>query len=418
MNLTSISTLFILLTSIPVVMYYRVLPVEGTPYLLFGLLFISVLGLVGVTLIHKPTQWTRNLRTILFVGVIFISLFLPWVTSIVDRHRIAPVWGVHDIILQQEQAIRYLVRGKNPYKETYFGTPVEMFRYDELGEPATNPALYHFVMPPWYLVFSLPFYYVANRMFGYFDGRMVLIILAVGSSYFLWRLFRNASLKELAVSASLLSPGIVTYAMEGRSDGVAFFWLIGSLYFLQSKRHWLSLILFTFGCLTKQTIWFAAPFFLLYFYLAEGKRVTSVVKALCLMAGISVLVAGPFIVWDSFAFFDSVIFYLSGGGPTGYPVAGYGLSMILYEWGFIENTKAYYPFILWQIAFGLPTLLGMGYYCIKKPTISRFLIAYGFTLFSVWYTSRYFNNSHISVIALLLALGLLKRMDEEVKTEL
>src|SRR3989344_2894776 len=165
MNLISIGAVLLFALSIPVVMGYRILPIEGTPYWLVGILFV----LLTVNILRP------KLIKFLLWPIIIIVLGATMMTAIVDRSKTAPIYGVHDIILQQEAAMRYILEGKNPYKETYFNTPLAAWHYAELGKEVVNPALYHFVMPPWYLLFPFPFYFVSTPLFGFFDGRMPLL---------------------------------------------------------------------------------------------------------------------------------------------------------------------------------------------------------------------------------------------------
>lgn len=401
--------------SIPVVMKYRILPIEGTPYWLFGLLFILLIIHTSISffLTHKKWQFSvSRIKTISFWLILGIVVVGVTMTSIVDRHKVAPVWGVHDIILQQEAAMRYLIQGKDPYKETYFGTPVESFNYDELGKSAVNPALYHFVMPPWYLLFPFPFYFVANRTLGYFDGRMVLLVCLFGLGFILSRWFKDRKVARIAIILIALSPATVDYFIEGRSDMFALFWLVASLYFLDKGKLYISSILFSFAMLSKQTIWFAVPFYGVLLWLKTNKSIQTVVRVGAICVALSTVIVLPFLLWDARAFVDSVILYLSGGGLHGYPVSGYGLSMVLYQLGIIKDIHAYYPFILWQLILGIPVILILSIWLLKKYSLSRFFIAYSISLFVIWYVSRYFNNSHIAYISSISILGLLKDYDE------
>ncbi len=415
-HLFALNAILLFALGFPLVMKYRILPVEGTPYWLFGVLFVLWVGNCALAFFRKqiekklPVQSIRNV--ILVVSLTLVIGGITW-TSIADRHRVAPVWGVHDIILQQEAAMRYLVTGKNPYKETYFGTPVESFKYDEMGEAAVNPALYHFVMPPWYLLFPFSVYVPANRLFGYFDGRMVSLLCLLGTLYILWRWFHTRELGVLAIILTALSPGIVEYFIEGRSDAFALFWMLLAFFLLDSKRYISSAIVFGLAFLSKQTIWFATPIFFVLLWLKSNSRKT-VIRSVIATGIVVLALVTPFLLWDAEAFFASTVFYLSGSAnlATSYPVSGYGFGMLLHSLGFIRSIHDYYPFTIWQILCGLP-VLGFGIWRLKKqPKVSTALFVYGLFLCIVWYFSRYFNNSHVGVVAQLLGLALLKQADE------
>ena len=91
--------------------------------ILFGLLFVALV--VNVLLAYRSMVITKlnitleRTRDFLIWLVMVMVVGGTVVTAMVDRNRVAPVWGVHDIILQQEAAMRYLIVGKNPYKDSY-----------------------------------------------------------------------------------------------------------------------------------------------------------------------------------------------------------------------------------------------------------------------------------------------------------
>lgn len=403
--------------SIPVVMQYRIYPMEGTPYGLFGILFFVLLAHIVFSyepgILGKFRKRLPAIKTFLAVAAIAISLGGSMFTAIADRARVAPVWGVHDIILQQEAAMRYLLTGKNPYAETYFETPVEDFHYGEIGNPeAVNPALYHFVMPPWYLLFPFTAYYTWRPVVGYFDGRMALIITLVMLLVAVWIWIRDKSTARLAVVLTALSPAVVPYLIEGRSDVFALSWLMVSLVFLSGSRFVLSALFMALALLSKQTIWFILPFYLPYLYVKtqNDRRIFWVASAMAFLviAGITM----PFIAWNPSAFFDSVVFYLSGNTQNSYPVSGYGLGMVLFNAGIIRDLHAYYPFILWQAVICIPLFVILLRWLMHRPTQSRLVMAYAVFLLVFWYLSRYFNNSHLGYLSMLFVLGGLKGMDE------
>lgn len=416
-HLIALNAILLFALGFPLVMKYRILPVEGTPYWLFGLLFILWIGNCALAFFRTslPRRFPlERVRVWLIAGGLLCTVGSITVTGIADRHRVAPEWGVHDIILQQEAAMRYLVTGKNPYKETYFGTPVESFKYDEMGQPAVNPALYHFVMPPWYLLFPFAVYIPANRLFGYFDGRMALLVCLAGILLILRRWFRNRELGYTAIITVALAPGLVDYFIEGRSDTFALFWFLLAFYLLDMKKLIISAAVFGAALMSKQTVWFAFPIYLALIWFRTRSIRQAVVSGL-VAGGVSLSLMLPFLIWDATAFLNSTVFYLSGGGglTTSYPVSGYGFGMVLYSLGIIRSLHQYYPFLLWQVLVGLPVLwLGLRY-LRKHPTTSAAIFVYGIFLFVIWYFSRYFNNSHVGVVAQLLGLGLLKHADEK-----
>lgn len=416
MNLLSLDALLLFVLAIPVVMRYRLLPVEGTPYWLFGILFFILLANVIVSLYQSVLKKFFNIlkvKTIFLLLTVLIVVGGTMSTAIVDRSKTAPVYGVHDIILQQEAAMRFLLEGKNPYKETYFLTPLGDWHYAELGKDAVNPALYHFVMPPWYLLFPFPFYFVSIPLFGFFDGRIPLLFCFIGLLFILYQWFKDKHIALIALALTALSPAVIDYFIEGRSDIFALFWFVWSLYLLDKKKLILSSVIFGLAILSKQTIWFALPFYFIYAWVTLKRSNKIIVRLIIPFLITIVILTVPFLLWNTRAFLESVVFYLSGNSPNSYPVSGYGLGMLLYEFGVIKDIHAYYPFILWQVILGLPVLVFGLWWLVKKPNFSRLLIAYGAMLMIVWYVSRYFNNSHLGYLSSIFVLGMLKDLDEK-----
>jgi len=385
-----IDTVLLLALSLPWPLKYRIFPMEGTPYILFGIYF-------ALLLVYAALGKKWRVKLVVLFAIIGIAAGGPLVTAIIDRSRVAPVFGVHDIILQLEAAIRYLIAGINPYSATYFGTHMEAFRYDELGKSAVNPALYHFVMPPWYLLFTF-FFYPFVKIFGFFDGRLPLLFTYFGTLVILAVWIKDYQKKILAIIIVAFNPVMFDYLLEGRSDHFAFFWLLLALFLYKRNKIVLAAAVYALALLSKQTIWLSLPFVLLY---------TRTRRPLVLGAfiGTIALVLGPFLVWDPEAYWQSTVVFLQGATPVSYPVAGYGWGMVLYQLGFIKDIHAYYPFIYWQAALGIPALWFLVGWFRKKMSAGRLLIAYSIFLFVFWYFSRYFHNSHLGYISLVMSVG-------------
>lgn len=385
-----IDTVLLLALSLPWPLKYRIFPMEGTPYILFGIYFVLLFIYAAL-----GKKWRAKL--VVLFAIIGIAAGGPLVTAIVDRSRVAPVFGVHDIILQLEAAMRFLLAGINPYAVTYFGTHMEPWHYAEFGKDMINPALYHFVMPPWYLLFTF-FFYPFVKIFGFFDGRLPLLFTYFGTLAILAVWIKDYQKKILAIIITAFNPVMFDYLLEGRSDHFAFFWLLLALFFWQRKKFVLAAVIYALALLSKQTIWLSFPFVLLY---ARTKRPL----VLGAFIGTVALILGPFLIWDAAAYWESTVAFLQGATPVSYPVAGYGWGMVLYQLGVIKDIHAYYPFIYWQIGVALPVLWFLLRWFRTKVSAGRLLIAYSVFLFVFWYFSRYFHNSHLGYISLVLSVG-------------
>jgi len=405
---------------IPFVMTVRLSPGE-TPYLLFTVIFFLLLYSLVVDLFSPDTDKTpffpwlkhaENIKDVLLWSVTVLVIGNAFYSAMVVRHRTAPIYDIHDIVLQQESAIRFLLDGKNPYAVTYFGTPLEEWEY---SETEINPALYHFVMQPFYLLFSLPFYAFALSTFGFFDGRMPLIALFAVMLITAWLAVKDRMKRRLFVILLAFHPSMLLYTLEGRSDVFMYAFLLLAFYFLQKNRFIVSGVAMAAAFAVKQSAWPIFPLYAGYLWYMKdkgnrgdaayvgsfGRKFVHVARFLLPFIVTFIIIVLPFVWWDAKAFLESTVLYLSGSIDTSYPVSGYGFGMLLSEWGVIQDRFAYYPFFWWQLLFGLPVLVVSLLFLKKYPTVKTLILSYGIFLFVYWYFSRYFNNSHIAYLSMI-----------------
>lgn len=381
---------------IPFIMSVRISP-GVTPYWLFGMIFLGLLIYILLDIIkinkEKYYQWKQVLLWFL-VGIVIGSSF---VSAMIVRHRTHPTYQIHDMPLQQEIAIRYLLDGKNPYAQNYFGTFLEQWRY---SDKEVNPALYHFVLPPFYILFALPFYFMGNHIFGFFDARMPLLFLFLILLVVATKVVKDREKRLLFLIILAFNPAMLIYTLEGRSDVFMFSFLLAGLYLLHKERYSLAGIPLALAFAVKQSAWLLLPFYIAFLYFKKRDLVQSIKLATPFMATFTVI-ALPFLIWNSKAFIDSIVFYLSGSVAHSYPISGYGFGMVLREIGVIGDIHQYYPFHIWQIIIGLPLLVILIQFLRKAPSVSRLILAYGIFIFVFWYFSRYLNNSHLGYLSMV-----------------
>jgi len=393
----ALSSVLLFALSIPFVMTYRISPGD-TPYWLFGLIFLGLFSYAGLDLIKLKKEQYVRFKSILMWLVIAGTLGAGFVSAIIVRHQVAPIFRVHDIILQQEAAIRFLIDGVNPYATNYFGTHLEAWHF---SDTEVNPALYHFVMQPFYLIFAIPFYGVALKTIGYFDGRIPLFFLFFSLLVMAFRLVKDTEKRMLLVILLAFNPAMLQYTLEGRSDVFMYAFLFAGFYLLHLKKYSFSGIFMALAFAVKQSAWPLFPFYFAYLYVKNKDLVKTIKQLLPFVVTFSIFVL-PFFFWDPHAFVDSTILYLSGSTEHSYPVSGYGFGMILQYLGFIHDKYDYYPFVIWQAIIGTPLLIVLLKYLKKNPSVKAMIIAYTLFLFVFWYFSRYFNNSHLGYLSMLL----------------
>lgn len=396
MKKVSLDSILLFAFVTPFIMTYRLSPKE-TPYFLFGLIFLGLLLYLILDLLKFEIRLYFRLKQILLWLLIISILGSSFISAIIVRWQTAPIYNIHDIVLQQEAAIRFLLEGKNPYAATYFGTPLEEWHY---SIKEVNPALYHFVMQPFYLLFALPFYFLSLTFFGFFDGRMPLFFLFFILLVLAARLIKDHHKQLLFLIFLAFNPAMLGYTLEGRSDIFMFTFLFAGLYFLHKRKYFLSGIPVALSFGVKQSAWLFLPFYLAFLYF-ETKSFTKTAKAALSFVVVFGIITLPFFLWDKKAFLDSTVFYLSGAAPHSYPISGYGLGMLLHNLGFIKDLHQNYPFYLWQILIGVPVMLALLKFLRKAPIVGRLILVYGLFLFVFWYLSRYFNNSHLGYLSMV-----------------
>lgn len=396
----SLSSVLLFALLIPFIMTYRISP-GLTPYWLFGLIFLGLLLyiLLDFSIVKMVEGVGNKIKYFLLWFLILASIGGGLYSSIVVRHQTSPVYDVHDIIVQQESAIRFLLHGVNPYETDYFNTPLKDWNYSETD---TNPALYHFVMQPFYLIFSIPFYLISSHiLFGFFDGRITLFLLFFAILIFASKLIKEHEQKRLFMILLAFNPATLGYLLEGRADIFMFAFLFASLYFLQKEMNFVSSIMMALAFTVKQSVWPIFPFYFAYLYF-KNRNLRKTLKNLIPFVITFLLIVLPFLLWNPNAFLTSTIFYLSGNAEHSYPIAGYGLGSLLKDIGIIKNQFAYYPFGIWQLIISLPFMYWFIKWQQKDNTIKKLILVYALFLFIFWYLSRYFNNSHLGYISMLL----------------
>lgn len=411
MNIT-LSTVLLFGLSIPFIMSYRIGPGD-TPYALFTFIFILLLGAVFLDMFVKRTSRYYTLKNIVFWTTILSTVGAGFISAIVVRHLTHPIFQIHDIILQLEAAIRFFLDGINPYKTTYFGTFLEAWHY---SDTQVNPALYHFVMEPFYLLFSIPFYAVSIKTIGFFDGRMPLFFLFFVLLFLASRLVKDQERRLQFISLLAFNPATLSYTLEGRSDIFLLTFLFAGLYLLWKEKKFLAGIFIGLSFMIKQSVWPFFPFYFCYIFFKNKKNVKKTILDIVPFMLTCIIIALPFAIWDFGAYINSTILYLSGNTAHSYPISGYGFGVLMHQIGVIKSLDDKFPFAIFQALCCIPLLIGFLKYQSKNNSIRVIIILYALFLCVYWYFSRYFNNSHIGYISMLVLIGYFWPDKKEEKT--
>jgi len=313
--------------------------------------------------------------------------------------------------MQVEEAIKFLLSGKNYYAQTYVHTPMVHW----YSRPAMAVALYHTDRPPFGIVASLPFYLLGKALFGFFDERMVYLPLLLLCAGLLLRLPLPREWRLVALVAVLLNPFFVPTLVYGQDDVLVLALLLlcgGALY--KERLVWAALWL-GLACATKHTAVFMMPPYLLYVaarHRSGGWRATlvatwreawpAIVAPLCVCA--------PFLLWDARAFLDGNVGFLAGTIAHSYPIRGvgtYGFGALILLGGAVRSPNAYYPFTLWEAAATAPLLALLARRLWCAPSVRTLFAAYALLLFAGYFFSRFFQDSGLAYAVSALVLGAL-----------
>lgn len=358
---------------------------------------VGFLALLAI-LIGVRQRWRLKLCGALSLGA-FVAIG-PTLVGVIQRSRIGLTME-HDGLLQVESAIDRLLRGQPIYGVDWSGTPMAALPWDLT--PGGNPALHHLAYFPLTVLVGVPLRALTD-VFGLpFDYRLVLIGFAlVGLAAIGWLPIR-AERRFMVLTAVYVSPLITVYLWSGRND-IAFLAMILLTLCLLARGHpVVAGLALGVAVALKPFAWLAVPFYLLALFPrwrergSQRERV-AVIIALSLAPAATIL---PFLLANPSAFYTDTVLYAGGGVADAYPIAGYGLGEMLFDFHVITHRTDAFPFGVFQLAAVLPTLWVMGRTFLRRPTMARWLTGYVLSLLAFTFFARFFNDNYVGVVITL-----------------
>jgi hypothetical protein len=384
-------------------------------------------GLTGLYLVTDAAgDWLGERRTFqiklgLLYAIIIVLVFGKTFLLIGLRQITSPASYTHDGgVIQTEVTIEYFLAGKSPYIEDYIDTSMAEWGIE------FRTALYHYPYLPWTFIFSTPFYGLSRASLGWFDERLVYLLLFALTLVLSQSLARMPTAKLLAVMLIGLNPILASDVIFGQNDSFVLFWIVLGVWLLrwgqQTGRDRLGMLLgstaYGLACASKPTAWFLAPFWLLYVLRRDwGDRFMPPPERWPLLAKrfvqqtwpvvvVMVLVVGPWFVWSPGAMFDDIWRWSAGTAEQTYQIRGWGLSNFVLALQLVPDRLAYWPFWLPELIVALPILLLLLWRQSRQNTLSAMLYGYTVLLFAFFYASRFLNENYIGYLAAFLALAL------------
>jgi hypothetical protein len=400
--------------------------------LAFGLFLVYLA--IDISRHRLPARLEHRLKLGLVVAVVGLLVFGQTLLFIGLRHVSGPGAYTHDGgVIQTEVTIQYLSAGVNPYVADYLDTPMA-----EWGTEYRT-ALYHYPYLPWTFLFSAPFCLLSHLTIGWFDERMVYLLLFAVTLMLACRLARNSRDRLIAIMVLGLNPILASDMIFGQNDSFVLFWIVLGVWLLwqtesgvwstAGRRHvrWLSAATFGLACASKPTAWFVVPFLCLYLIRDELQDKTAgttwttrLCRSLVALAGrvwplgvVVVLVVGPWFVWDAAAMIDDVWSWSAGSAQTSYQMRGWGFSNFILALRAVPDRLAYWPFWVTELLMAGPLLVAGMWYQARRNTLNAMMYGYVVLLVGFSYASRFMNENYLGFLLSVMALASFVSGDDE-----
>ncbi len=387
-----------------------------------GLLLIvaaigCLLAYLLVAELVRPARARYWVKLCLIWAIVLLTVFAPSLKLVLLRQDNSPASYSHDGgVIQTEATIEFLMTGRNPYVEDYLDTPMA-----EWGISEFRTALYHYPYLPWTFLFSAPFKLAADGLLGWYDQRLVYLLLFALTLLLAPSLARARDHKLLLVMLLGLNPIMGSDIIYGQNDSFVLAWIVLSVWLwhrgetMGARSAWglASAAAFGLACASKPTAWFLAPFYLLVVagadpvdlwrqplvWLRRAWRVS--LPALVVFLAI----VGPYALWNPAAFYDDVWRWSAGTSDTAYQIWGWGASNLLLAFGWVPSRFTYWPFWLPELVLGLPLMAILIKGQTSDNSLARACWSYAVFLFVFFFVSRFLNENYLGYILAFLTLG-------------
>ena len=403
-NIGSIDTVILFLATLSVIKFVPAKPIIY-PILLLLLGIYIFIDLI-LTSRSEDSVYRHKLTIILFI--ISLLVVLPCLHKIFLRHNGKPYEFAHDGgVIQTEEAVKYFLNGKNPYRETYDRTALDeyytVYKLDEIK----GSILHHYTYLPLTFLLPVPFYVLSHAVIGWFDMRFIYLLMFITSLYFLPKLTNSNQNKALLLITFALNPFFTPFVASGRNEIFLLFWIILSIFCLMRDKPRTASAFLGFACASKVTAWFLIPFFLTYTLnkhtesMSLTQKVSFLFKQTYPLVLIFSILIFPFLMWD-FHSFQEDIFHWDETYPLG-GTPGFGFANLLL---YMDYSKTdYFPFKYLQLILGLPLLYFLLKRQLQNNTISLMLVNYGILSFALLYFSRFLHDNYIGYVFAIFCLG-------------
>jgi len=355
-------------------------------------------------IIHISTRRFYWAKLITLYLIIFLITGVSTLLVVGLRHVTEPARYAHDGgVLMTESAMDFILAGKNPYVETYRGTPMEQ------AFP-NGPGLSHYPYLPWTFLSSIPFYLAGKNTLGWYDQRFVYLLVFALTLALVPKLAKTPRHKLALVMLIGLNPIMGNDIVYGMNDVFVAFWLILAAYLLQIDQPVLATASLGLAVATKGTVWPILPFYLMYVYRDElvgfrAVRLSMLCRLLPLII-VPLVIVLPFAVWNFGAMVDDTWRYNMGSAVIDpLPIKGWGLANVILALGLVQDTMAPFPFWIFEALVALPVLVVLLLRQCRCNTLDNLLLSYGVFLLVFVFVSRTMNANYLGFALTFVAAG-------------
>lgn len=344
-----------------------------------------------------------RLKNYLVMILIALHVVIPTMMMIqsrlaADNHSLAHDGGT----IQIEESMKMVLAGKNPYAETFHGTPLENWR------GFSNNIIYHVPYMPGAFLYSTPFFLIADSLLGQYDQRILHLALFALSLVMIASLVPAGSARRSAWLVFALNPFFARHFALGTNDIVVMFLLLLAMTCIHKKQQTAGLLALAAACSVKQFAWFFVPFLITIALQMAPMQFSSWPKILrnniklWLPAALLILLTiFPFVFINPEAFYNDTVRYGAGGLSTSYPMQGfhgYGFATILLYFRIVPDGSVQFPFIVFQALFTIPLFAWLWTLFSRKQTLNTAILFAAVALLPFMFFSRYLHGNFVGFI--------------------
>jgi len=340
-------------------------------------------------------------------GIVVAMIVLTTVWATVARMLIRAGEGTDrpfDGMVQCELAMDRLLSGRNPYVGSYPEIGSCFVEHWKAWGYTHNVGADYFAYPPFLFLSSLAVRVPCRLAFGWYDQRLAHLLALLALVVVVCRTEMRPRTKPACLAILGLSPFLSVFFAMGYPTYMVLAWIAGAVLALHRRRLWVATVCVSLACLTKQFAVFLVPFYLLRASRDAERPWRATLMHLCLMAGVGLVVTGPFLATAFERTWKSLVVY----NETLCPIRGHGsmsIGSVLLYFGLVGGPRSAFPFWAIQV-FGFLPLVGALAFRQARRNTTRAMMEYSFFATLVFFViARTMHGNYVGFVIGLLAFA-------------